>query len=98
MKRYSGYERNGVEWLGEIPTHWKMTRIKFLSKGYKSSFIDGDWVELPYITDNGVRLIQTGNIGIGNYKEKGFPSFQILMYQTYCITVISPPTWNSRSE
>ncbi len=26
----------------------------------------------PYITDEGIRLIQTGNIGVGAYKEQGF--------------------------
>ena len=34
-------------------------------------FTDGDWIESPYITDSGVRLIQTGNIGIGSYREQG---------------------------
>lgn len=35
-------------------------------------FCDGDWIESPYITDAGVRLIQTGNVGLGAYKEQGF--------------------------
>ena len=34
-------------------------------------FTDGDWIESPYITDSGTRLIQTGNVGIGEYREKG---------------------------
>lgn len=34
-------------------------------------FNDGDWIESPYITEEGVRLIQTGNIGVGRYKEQG---------------------------
>jgi type I restriction enzyme, S subunit len=29
-------------------------------------------VELPVITNEGVRLIQTGNVGVGIYKEQGF--------------------------
>jgi len=36
------------------------------------SFTDGDWIETPFITDTGVRLIQTGNIGRGEYREQGF--------------------------
>ena len=35
-------------------------------------FTDGDWVETPYITDEGVRLIQTGNVGVGSFREQGF--------------------------
>jgi type I restriction enzyme S subunit len=37
-----------------------------------SFFRDGDWIESPYITDKGVRLIQTGNVGVGTYREQGF--------------------------
>lgn len=56
------------------------TRIlkEFIKKGFvldadnnvKNSFIDGDWIESPYITDKGVRLIQTGNIAVGKFKDK----------------------------
>ena len=63
---------SGVEWLGEVPEHWDARRISSLARPGKNSFIDGDWVELPYITDSGVRLIQTGNIGIGAYREQGY--------------------------
>ena len=35
-------------------------------------FKDGDWIESPYIVDDGIRLIQTGNIGVGHYKDQGF--------------------------
>lgn len=35
-------------------------------------FRDGDWIESPYIVDEGVRLIQTGNVGVGIYREQGF--------------------------
>ena len=35
------------------------------------SFIsDGDWIESRYQSDNGIRLIQTGNIGNGIFKAK----------------------------
>jgi type I restriction enzyme S subunit len=35
-------------------------------------FTDGDWIESPFITDEGIRLIQTGNVGVGLYREQGF--------------------------
>lgn len=34
------------------------------------TFIDGDWIEAKDQSESGVRLIQTGNIGIGEYKDK----------------------------
>ena len=69
---YPEYKDSGVVWLGKLPSHWVVTCIKRLSSGAVKSFTDGDWIESPYITDDGVRLIQTGNIGIGKYKEQGY--------------------------
>jgi type I restriction enzyme S subunit len=51
--------------MGEIPEVWDVVSLKSTAK----YFIDGDWIELPYITNNGIRLIQTGNIGIGIFKN-----------------------------
>ncbi len=32
MPRYEEYKDSGVKWLGEIPRHWELQRIKFLFK------------------------------------------------------------------
>ena len=50
---------------------WKKTCLVELAENKKSQFDDGDWVESEYIISQGVRLIQTGNIGIGQFKDKG---------------------------
>ena len=63
---------SGVDWLGDVPEHWQVEKIKKLARSDHKSFVDGDWIESPYITSDGIRLIQTGNIGIGEYREKGF--------------------------
>jgi type I restriction enzyme S subunit len=63
---------SGIAWLGEIPEHWKVCPIKEFARSGRRTFTDGDWIELPFITDEGIRLIQTGNIGIGEYREQGF--------------------------
>ena len=34
------------------------------------TFIDGDWIEAKDQSDSGIRLIQTGNVGVGLYKDK----------------------------
>ncbi len=36
-----------------------------------NTFIDGDWIEAKDQAESGIRLIQTGNVGIGIYKDKG---------------------------
>ena len=59
-------------WFPELPACWTICAIKNLADyGYRT-FTDGDWVETPYIRSDGVRLIQTGNIGIGRYREQGY--------------------------
>lgn len=71
MKPYPSYKDSGVEWIGEIPSHWDVSKIKYSTDGSRDSFIDGDWIESPYIIDEGIRYITTGNIGEGKYKEQG---------------------------
>jgi type I restriction enzyme, S subunit len=62
----------GIYWMPDVPTHWEVRPIKTLARrGYKT-FVDGDWIESPYIEDSGIRLIQTGNLGRGHFKEQGF--------------------------
>lgn len=36
-----------------------------------STFIDGDWIESKDQSGTGIRLIQTGNVGCCEYKDKG---------------------------
>lgn len=63
---------SGIEWLGEVPAHWRALAVKNLARSGAKTFTDGDWIESPFITTEGVRLIQTGNVGVGHYKEQGF--------------------------
>lgn len=62
---------SGVEWLGEIPTDWETIKIKHLCNNEKDSFQDGDWIESPFITEDGIRYLTTGNIGDGKFKQQG---------------------------
>ena len=87
---YQAYKDSGVEWLGQVPEHWETCKIKSLARmGYKT-FVDGDWIESPYITSDGIRLIQTGNIGVGEYKEKGFRYISEQTFKNFGCTEINP--------
>ena len=35
FKRYDSYKNSGVEWLGEIPSHWEMLKTKYVHKSIK---------------------------------------------------------------
>ena len=37
MKRYESYKNSGIEWIGEIPSHWIIKRIKYLSTNHHNS-------------------------------------------------------------
>lgn len=50
---------------------WRTVKLGDLADPLrKNSFIDGDWIERPHISSSGIRLIQTGNIGVGYFKAK----------------------------
>lgn len=49
---------------------WGTRSIISLADNRKEQFDDGDWIEAKHITDKGVRLIQTGNIGIGRFIDR----------------------------
>ena len=49
---------------------WEVKSLFELAEFKKQLFDDGDWIESEHITTQGIRLIQTGNIGVGKYVEK----------------------------
>lgn len=44
LKSYADYEYSGVEWLGEIPEHWQVRKLKFLAD-IKTSNVDKKSIE-----------------------------------------------------
>lgn len=68
MKRYEKYKPSGVEWLGEVPEHWEVKPLKFLT----TKIVDGSHFTPTYI-DTGVPFlrvtdIQNNNINMENIK------------------------------
>ena len=39
MKHYPKYKESGVEWIGEVPKHWRVKRLKYISK-IVASYVD----------------------------------------------------------
>lgn len=61
----------GKKRFSEFEGKWEEVKLLSLACPLRrKSFTDGDWIESPYISDSGCRLIQTGNIGIGTFKDK----------------------------
>lgn len=71
-----------------LPPGWKKLALKRIA--LPGGFVDGDWVESPYITDEGIRLLQTGNIGIGKFKEQGFRYISERSFHLLRCTLVQP--------
>ena len=58
---YPAYKPSGVEWLGEVPTHWEIKRLKYLTRFVNGiAFKPMDW------RDNGVPIIRIENLNGSN--------------------------------
>ncbi|TVL98585.1 MAG: restriction endonuclease subunit M [Candidatus Brocadia sp. WS118] len=60
----------GKKRLPGFSGEWGVNTLLELCGSKKELFDDGDWIEAEFVIDEGIRLIQTGNIGIGVFVEK----------------------------
>ncbi|WDL18892.1 restriction endonuclease subunit S [Xanthomonas campestris] len=67
MEVKPGYKQADV---GVIPDGWCIRAVFEIAGYQKGRFDDGDWIESEHITNGGYRIVQTGNIGIGEFIEK----------------------------
>ncbi|MBF2008670.1 MAG: hypothetical protein IGS49_25300 [Chlorogloeopsis fritschii C42_A2020_084] len=71
MGKYRGYEKykySGVEWLGEIPTHWEVKRLKNIASCNDEALgekTNSDY-EIEYVDISSVDLAS----GITHYDQK----------------------------
>ena len=66
MRQYPKYKDSEVEWMGEIPDHWEMIRIKFLGKSLIGlSYKPGDIVDDKI---KGLLVLRASNIQEGRIK------------------------------
>lgn len=71
MKQYMSYKSCRIRWIGQIPSEWKVSKVKYLALDNTSIFMDGDWINSDIIESEGIRYLTTGNVGAGEYKEQG---------------------------
>ncbi|MBN3892706.1 MAG: restriction endonuclease subunit S [Nostoc sp. JL31] len=61
MKRYLKYKDSGVEWLGEIPEHWELLKIKYVAKILRGKFTHRPRND-SRMYDGKYPFIQTGDV------------------------------------
>ena len=59
MKRYPEYKDSGVEWIGEIPSHWKQSRFKYESLVPVQYGLN---ISPDFYIKQGIRFIRTTDI------------------------------------
>lgn len=89
MKQYMSYRSCRIRWIGQIPSEWRVSKVKYLALGNNSIFMDGDWINSDIIESEGIRYLTTGNVGAGEYKEQGdgFISEESFL-RLNCLTVL----------
>lgn len=57
QKKYPAYKPSSTEWLGEVPSHWKVMRLRFIlaSDGVKIGPF-GSALKYEYIKDQGIKI------------------------------------------
>jgi type I restriction enzyme S subunit len=59
MERYDSYKDSGVEWLGEIPSHWNTPHIKNL---VETKITDGPHLTPKFIDEGGIPFLSVESI------------------------------------
>lgn len=55
--RYPAYKDSGVEWLGEVPAHWRVDRFKRSTRGFKH----GIWGDDPREDGTGIACVRVAD-------------------------------------
>ena len=58
---YPAYKDSGVEWLGEVPEHWEVKKLKYLTR-----FVNGIAFKPSEWRDTGIPIIRIENLNGGN--------------------------------
>ena len=73
---------SGIEWLGEIPEHWEVKRLKYLSKIVLGKMLTsedkGNYFLKPYLRAANLNWI---NVNIDNVKEMWFSDKELQKYR-----------------
>lgn len=67
---------SGVEWIGEVPKHWVVTRLKFLVE----KLIDTEHKTIPFVDSSDFYVIRTSNIRKGKLLLEGCKRTDQLSY------------------
>lgn len=77
---------SGIPWLGEIPEHWGVRRLKNIKKPVPGSFVDGPFgsnlKSIHYVTNGEAYVVESGFITSGEFVQKEFKTITLEHYRT----------------
>ena len=76
FKRYDSYKNSGVEWLGEIPSHWEILKTKYAHKNIK-------FLNTNRICDNVLSLTLRGVVNNNIDNPEGLVPKDYATYQIF---------------
>jgi type I restriction enzyme, S subunit len=82
VMRYAAYKESGVEWLGEVPEHWEVRRVKELGNLVLGKMLDnvqesGKFLK-PYLKSKNIGWLK---ITDSNVEEMYFSVYEIALYR-----------------
>ena len=90
--RYPKYKPSGVEWLGEVPEHWKVCALKRIVRMQSGESITSEQIEetgdFPVYGGNGLRGYTSSQTHNGRFRELGVSETPAVAY--FRRTVVLP--------
>ena len=65
MKQYDSYKDSGVEWIGEVPSHWEVRKTSLAFHGIGSGTTPSTSKKEFYDENEGYYWLQTGDLNDG---------------------------------
>ncbi len=97
MERYSEYKDSGIQWLGEIPSHWDAVRTKYVARLYTGNSLNEREKEkysssvddcYPYISSKDISLeTESVNYNNGLSIPKGEKAFELAPSNSFLLCI-----------
>ena len=58
LQKYPKYKNSGVEWIGEIPEHWNVRRLKYVANLFYGYPFNSEY----FTKNNGIKVVRIGDI------------------------------------
>lgn len=92
MKQYDSYKPSGIDWIGEIPSHWNLSKLK-----YHATIDSGDYISQDQISYEGNVPVFGGGEQIGFTDKNNVLGNSIIVGRVGarcgCVTPVTECAW-----